>query len=312
MTKDTISNTRRALRDASKRNVLPFASDDYSKAASLLRAAEDNLKLGRADEAQLLASVALQRADHAAREADAGAKGFTTHIVGFESTLHKQVSELTSEIDAHVVKLPAEMENACRMDLRKAAAALTRCAGVRKSNQWLRAKGETVSAEQIIQHVRMTLDLARTPEKPFGSLKTNLRQTLPHVKGTVKDRSVKETLPPSPTVCNEQAHVGAYNEEPAKYSDRFRSESLMPQQAIDAAKSSIDAARAASAGQFADADLYLAETLLLSAVAHKDGGDVTKARLYAQKAKEQAELAVSMIQQKRRGATHLPGQSSRE
>jgi hypothetical protein len=306
MTKETISKTKDALRDASKRHALLYASDDYSKAASLLRAAEDNLKLGRTDEAQLLASAALQSAEHAAREADAGAKGFTAHIAGFESTLRKQISELTSEIDAHVVKLPAEMENACRRDLRKAVAALARCAESRKRNQWLRAKGETVLAEQIIHHIRTTLDLVRTPAPPFGSLKTNLRQTPPLVKETMKDRSVKGTLPASPTIHSEQAHVGAYNEEPATYSDRFRSESLMPQQAIEAAKTSIDAARAVNADRLAEADLYLAETLLLSAVAHKDGGDVTKARLYAQKAREEAELAVSITQQKQGALQHPP------
>lgn len=80
----------------------------------------------------------------------------------------------------------------------------------------------------------------------------------------------------------------------------------MPQHAIDAASTTLDAARAANAGYFVDADLCLAETLLLNALAQMNGGNVSKARLYAEAAKQEAEHAVRITEQKQRSATPSP------
>lgn len=159
MPRTVITKAKDALQKALKRKARLYASDEFAIAESLLRAAEDNLKLGRISEAALTASVALSKAHFATTEAELGEAGFRQHLLGIRQSLRNQLLRMTREIDAQASKLLAVQYLEYHQYLNRATDALRRCAASIQQEQLLKAKGEAVQADLILQRIQTLLDL---------------------------------------------------------------------------------------------------------------------------------------------------------
>lgn len=136
-----------------------YVADEFSQAAQLLRAAEEQEKMKRTSEARLLSSMAAQRIERASADAEATSKGLQAQIAALRDFLFNQLLKTNQQVESGRGTLSAEHYTRLHEQIRQASDALARCAGALRNGQLHTAKGECVQAELLLHDICTAFEL---------------------------------------------------------------------------------------------------------------------------------------------------------